>query len=94
MIYVEVLEVEDIHTSSVPAKIINTLRQTKSEENLIDYFGQSDSVSPASFSMYPTNDDDADCWSQDDDEISLQVPILKRSHMATVFSTNLSSHFK
>ncbi|KAG1706180.1 Phosphatidylinositol 4-kinase beta [Nymphon striatum] len=78
LIYVEVLEVDDIHTSPVPPKIINTLRQTKSEENLNDYFSQPDSVSPASFSMYPNNDDDADCWSQDDDEISLQYMIRNK----------------
>ncbi|MCL4128231.1 UNVERIFIED_CONTAM: hypothetical protein GTU68_061528, partial [Idotea baltica] len=36
IIYVEVLEVEDIETSSLQAKLTHTLRHTRSEENLMD----------------------------------------------------------
>ncbi|XP_076030661.1 phosphatidylinositol 4-kinase beta fwd isoform X2 [Oratosquilla oratoria] len=36
IIYVEVLEVNNINTAPIPAKLINTLRHTRSEENLID----------------------------------------------------------
>lgn len=66
LIYVEVVAVEDIQTSPVPAKILNPLRLTRSEENLPDYFG----VQPV-FSMCGM-DDDAECWTQEDDEISAQ----------------------
>ncbi|XP_064488634.1 phosphatidylinositol 4-kinase beta-like [Ornithodoros turicata] len=68
LIYVEVVEVADIQTSPVPAKIINTLRQTRSEENLPEYFGQ---TAGSVFSMC-SMDDDPECWTQEDDEISLQ----------------------
>ena len=71
LIYVEVLEVEDTQTAPVPAKIINALRQTRSEENLMDYCLHGD-VGKVSFNVYPSIDDDGDCWSQEDDDISLQ----------------------
>lgn len=65
----EVVEVEDIYTSPVPAKIISTLRHTKSEENL-----GHDSASLSPFSMCGVLCDDVDPdWSQEDDEISQQV---------------------
>ncbi|GFY34114.1 phosphatidylinositol 4-kinase beta [Trichonephila clavipes] len=71
LIYVEVIEVDDIHGSPVPPKMINALRQTRSEENLPDYFCNQD-FSGVSFSVHPAMDDDADCWTQEDDAISLQ----------------------
>lgn len=36
IIYVEVLEVEDIENSPLQAKLTHTLRHTRSEENLVD----------------------------------------------------------
>ncbi|GIY91094.1 phosphatidylinositol 4-kinase beta [Caerostris darwini] len=71
LIYVEVIEVDDIHGSPVPPKMINALRQTRSEENLPDFFCNQD-FSGVSFSVHPAMDDDADCWTQEDDAISLQ----------------------
>ncbi|XP_054719481.1 phosphatidylinositol 4-kinase beta-like isoform X2 [Uloborus diversus] len=71
LIYVEIIEVDDIHGSVVPPKMINALRQTRSEENLPDYFGNYD-FPGVSFSIHPALDDDADCWTQEDDAISLQ----------------------
>jgi hypothetical protein len=70
-----VLEVEDIHTSPVPAKIMNTLRHTKSEENLAaEGTAQAESASLCAFSVYGNPDEETgDCWSQEDDEISQQV---------------------
>lgn len=69
IIYVEVVEVDDIYSSPVPTKIMPTLRHTKSEENL-----GHDSLSLSAFSVcggcYDDNDPD---WSQEDDEISQQV---------------------
>ncbi|KAJ8674281.1 hypothetical protein QAD02_005543 [Eretmocerus hayati] len=45
IIYVEVLEVDDLHTSPVPTKIMSSLRHTKSEENLTgEQSGQSKKV--------------------------------------------------
>lgn len=72
LIYVEVIEVDDVQGSVVPPKMINALRQTRSEENLPDYFGVQD-FSGITFSLHPNADDDADCWTQEDDVISLQV---------------------
>lgn len=68
---------EDIHTSPVPAKIMNTLRHTKSEENLAaEGAAQAESASLCAFSVYGNPDDETgDCWSQEDDEISQQVHI-------------------
>lgn len=68
LIYVEVVAVDDIQTSLVPAKVLNPLRLTRSEENLPDYFG----VQPASVFSMSGMDDDAECWTQEDDEISMQ----------------------
>lgn len=63
------LEVDDLYTSPVPTKIMNTLRHTKSEENL-----GADTSSLSAFSMCGIMCDDNDPdWSQEDDEISQQV---------------------
>lgn len=70
----EVLECENSLTSQVPNKILeNTLRYTRSEEDLATFYNQGN-TSPKDFSVYGNaNDfDDADCWSQEDDDI-LQV---------------------
>lgn len=70
IVYVEVLEVDDLYTSPVPTKIMSSLRHTKSEENL----GGGDTVSLSAFSMCGVICDDNDPeWSQEDDEISQQV---------------------
>ncbi|CAH0552718.1 unnamed protein product [Brassicogethes aeneus] len=75
IIYIEVVEVDDIYSSPVPTKIMPTLRHTKSEENL----GGHDSTSLSAFSVcggcYDDNDPD---WSQEDDEISQQYAQLKK----------------
>ncbi|KAI4459127.1 phosphatidylinositol kinase [Holotrichia oblita] len=74
IIYVEVLEVDDLYTSPVPTKIMNTLRHTKSEENL-----GADTSSLSAFSMCGIMCDDNDPdWSQEDDEISQQYTQLKK----------------
>ncbi|EEZ97712.1 phosphatidylinositol 4-kinase beta isoform X2 [Tribolium castaneum] len=73
IIYVEVVEVDDLHTSIVTPKIWPTLRHTKSEENL------GDTTSLSAFSMCGGLCDDTDPdWSQEDDEISQQYTQLKR----------------
>lgn len=80
IIYVEVLEVEDLYSSSVPAKIMSSLRHTKSEENL-----GVDSNSLSAFSMCGNICDDTDPeWSQEDDEISQQVLIYLFCHALDV----------
>nr|CAD7571745.1 unnamed protein product [Timema californicum] len=81
IIYVEVLEVDDIHTSPVPARIMNSLRHTKSEENLAadDAAAQAESASLCAFSVYGNPDEETgDCWSQEDDEISQQYMQLRK----------------
>lgn len=74
IIYVEVIEVEDVCTSPVTAKIMssaNSLRHTKSEENL----GGDSMLAFNAFSMCGIvcdgTDNDPD-WSQEDDEILQQ----------------------
>jgi hypothetical protein len=76
-VYVEVLECENAHTAPVPGKILeNQLRYTRSEEDLVSSYeprveGRMDGSPRPEFSIYCTNDgfDDADCWSQEDDDI-------------------------
>nr|CAI5822240.1 unnamed protein product [Callosobruchus analis] len=74
IIYVEVVEVEDLESSPVPPKIMPTLRHTKSEENL-----KHETTSLSAFSVCGGCYDDVDPdWSQEDDEISQQYTQLKR----------------
>lgn len=82
IIYVEVVEVEDLHTSPAPPKAMSSLRHTRSEENIA---GSNDSVvdrptNGGSFNIYSSPDDETtgDCWSQEDDEISQQYTQLRR----------------
>ena len=127
IVYVEVLEIENRHTSPVPPKLLesNTLRYTRSEENLPDYFSRMElnsaggsgsgsgsgngsggsvcglsvnsdqtsmsssmaasasvalsaaSAKPDSYSVYSAPDvDDADCWSQEDDDIYISFQVI------------------
>jgi phosphatidylinositol 4-kinase B len=81
ILYVEVLEVDNIETSPVPQKMLNVLRSTKSEENLLANAGPSPSTTMQNMStMLHSNSmgmlcpyDNDDCWTQEDDEISQQV---------------------
>ncbi|XP_033112529.1 phosphatidylinositol 4-kinase beta-like [Anneissia japonica] len=80
LIYVEVLECENKHTSPVPKKVLeNTLRYTRSEENLHNCYESESTVSPCAFSIYHLNDIDHDCWAQDEDEILAQYQFPKKS---------------
>lgn len=56
----EVVEVEDIEQSPLISRVSNSLRQTRSEENL---------------STMMDSDPDSCCWSQEDEEISTQVRV-------------------
>ncbi|XP_070534523.1 phosphatidylinositol 4-kinase beta-like isoform X2 [Ptychodera flava] len=77
LIYVEVLDCENKHTSPLPTKLLeNTLRYTRSEENLPDC--HLSDTPPGRFSVYSKNDHDDDCWSQEDDVI-LQYPQYQKS---------------
>ncbi|KAF4517511.1 hypothetical protein B566_EDAN006512 [Ephemera danica] len=101
----KVLEVEDMATSPVPHKQIASLRSTKSEENLLANERPPSALSAASLqqagSCYMPHssstgalaiyDDNSDCWTPEDDEISQQViciaepPSLRpRHHLSTV----------
>ncbi|CAH1114373.1 unnamed protein product [Psylliodes chrysocephalus] len=74
IIYVEVVEVEDLESSPVPQKVMPSLRHTKSEENL-----KHESVSLSAFSMCGGCYDDLDPdWSQEDDEISQQYTQMRK----------------
>ncbi|XP_071804197.1 phosphatidylinositol 4-kinase beta-like [Asterias amurensis] len=90
LIYVEVLECENKHTSPLPQKILeNTLRYTKSEENLQKYFHSDNQISqtpPGTFSVYHQNDSDHDCWSQEDDEILQSYQYSKKNGSSDTIS--------
>jgi len=94
LIYVEVLECENTSTAPVPNKILeNTLRFTKSEEDLTACFeGRLLTGSPRpEFSMYGSSEwDDADCWSQDDDEIMQQFA-RRTAHCDSISQYSLES---
>lgn len=87
LMYVEVLECENPVTSQVPSKILeNTLRFTRSEEDLTHYYNRSNTSPRPELAIYTNTDfDDADCWSQDDDEI-LQVMFPNRSKSSDTIS--------
>lgn len=89
IIYVEVVEVDDIYTSPVIPKLMPTLRHTKSEEHLESNLTAtsiqlsndnhttvvlSNSRDVDRSSEYGISDSDA--WSQDDDEITVQYSNL------------------
>lgn len=67
-----------MHHASVTPKIINAcaLRPTRSEENLQEYFNHQE-VSGVSFNLYPCSDNDNECWTPEDDEITMQVVIVR-----------------
>ncbi|XP_078584761.1 phosphatidylinositol 4-kinase beta-like [Branchiostoma floridae x Branchiostoma japonicum] len=78
LIYVEVLECENANTCPVPTKILeNTLRYTRSEENLQEYFNSDSPVH--AFTVHPNFDQDDDCWSQDDIDLQLQYGDTQKS---------------
>ncbi|KAK6626780.1 hypothetical protein RUM44_009257 [Polyplax serrata] len=70
IIYVEVLQVDDLYNSPVSPKMMNALRHIKSEENLMN--------EPFPCSQLVREEDDL-CWSQEDDEISQQYIQLNRA---------------
>ncbi|XP_053382735.1 phosphatidylinositol 4-kinase beta-like isoform X2 [Mercenaria mercenaria] len=96
LIYVEVLECENSLTSQVPNKILeNTLRYTRSEEDLATFYHHGN-TSPRDFSVYGsmTDFDDADCWSQEDDEIiqlHLSMKSIKSCDSISQFSIESST---
>lgn len=73
IIYIEVLQVEDLYTSSIPTKIMTSLRHTKSEENLVG----DNTLTAYSTSGIVCDEIDLD-WSQEDDEISQQYIQLRK----------------
>lgn len=86
IIYVEVLEVADIYTSPVIAKMMPTLRHTKSDEHL-DQLGEIiqeiKKETSKDFSMNRISSQldvfhEEDVWSQEDDEITAQYLRLHR----------------
>ncbi|XP_043196232.1 phosphatidylinositol 4-kinase beta-like isoform X1 [Amphibalanus amphitrite] len=83
MLYVEVVEVDGPETAPVPAKCINTLRHTRSEESLETAAAAPAAPAlPTTFSLYGNMDaENADCWSQEDDDISQQYWQLRRPRL-------------
>jgi phosphatidylinositol 4-kinase len=83
LIYVEVLECENVVAAPLPQKLLeNTLRYTRSEEDLTVYHARADGSPRPEFSVYGHLNgefDDADCWSQEDDEIIQQFSMKSKS---------------
>jgi phosphatidylinositol 4-kinase B len=95
ILYVEVLEVDNIETTPVPQKMLNVLRSTKSEENLManERPSSSTTATQPSATMLHSNSmgmlcpyDNDDCWTQEDDEISQQVQPYK--HLLSLSSVH------
>lgn len=61
----EVVEVEDIQSSLVVPRVMNSLRHTRSEENL----------TVNNYNNHVDGEEPSDSWSQEDDDISQQVII-------------------
>ncbi|RUS83247.1 hypothetical protein EGW08_009011, partial [Elysia chlorotica] len=108
MLYVEVLKCDHASTSQVPHKILeNTLRFTRSEEDLTQLEGEGDGANtspsmapPATgsprpeFSVYSSachDFDDADCWSQEDDDIIALANRCRSSDTISQMSTESST---
>ncbi|CAL1535815.1 unnamed protein product [Lymnaea stagnalis] len=95
MIYVEILKCDNTTTSQVPHKILeNTLRFTRSEEDLTQLVQQPINGSPRpEFSVYGTchDFDDADCWSQEDDDIIALANRCRSSDTISQLSTESSA---
>lgn len=87
LVYMEAVDVHgDINSAPLPTKFINSLRQTKSEENLLKYSTSNSNGSTmadgasltngtppnSQFTVCPSVDNDSDCWTPEDDEISKQ----------------------
>lgn len=87
LVYVEVLELtqgQDVYSAVLPSKASHSLRQTKSEENLLLKLNASPSglsckPSSSNFSI-PAVDNDKDCW---DDDVTKEYPIINRNLMVT-----------
>ncbi|KAK7484350.1 hypothetical protein BaRGS_00024355 [Batillaria attramentaria] len=95
MLYVEILRCENPVTSTLPSKMLdNTLRFTRSEEDLTHFNHHRANGSPRTeFSVYgsTTDFDDADCWSQEDDEIMSLALRCRSSDTISQISTESST---
>ncbi|XP_061650741.1 phosphatidylinositol 4-kinase beta isoform X2 [Phyllopteryx taeniolatus] len=80
LIYVEVLEVDNFETSSVPARIPeNRIRSTRSVEHLPDC-GMTTEQRAGSFSTVPNYDNDDEAWSVDDiGQLQVELPEVHAS---------------
>ncbi|XP_061699633.1 phosphatidylinositol 4-kinase beta isoform X2 [Syngnathoides biaculeatus] len=80
LIYVEVLEVDNFETSSVPTRIPeNRIRSTRSVEHLPDC-GMTTEQRAGSFSTVPNYDNDDEAWSVDDiGELQVELPEVHAS---------------
>ncbi|XP_033726824.1 phosphatidylinositol 4-kinase beta-like [Pecten maximus] len=91
LLYVEVLEVENAHTSQVPGKILeNTLRFTRSEEDLSAICARANGGGNSPYSEFYVYGnmgefDDAECWSQEEDDI-LQMQFTGRYRSSDTLS--------
>ncbi|XP_060064447.1 phosphatidylinositol 4-kinase beta-like [Ylistrum balloti] len=91
LLYVEVLDVENAHTCQVPGKILeNTLRFTRSEEDLSAICARANGGGNSPYSEFYVYGnmgefDDAECWSQEDDDI-LQMQFTGRYRSSDTLS--------
>uniref|UniRef100_A0A8C4QQ26 Phosphatidylinositol 4-kinase beta n=1 Tax=Eptatretus burgeri TaxID=7764 RepID=A0A8C4QQ26_EPTBU len=92
LIYVEVLECEDMEHSPVPARIPESrIRNTRSEENLLEEFSITSEHRAGSFTMVPNIDPDEDAWAQDDiADLQVEQPEIHKSDKSTNSSDTIS----
>lgn len=97
LLYVEVLEVDHLYTSQVPGKILeNTIRFTRSEEDLPSLVTRTTGSPFPEFSVFGNfvhcDLDDAECWSQEDDEIiQMHLPVGHSKSSDTISQFSIDS---
>ncbi|XP_041361757.1 phosphatidylinositol 4-kinase beta-like [Gigantopelta aegis] len=95
LLYVEVLECESTMSCQLPGKLLeNTLRYTRSEEDLTIHYTARPGGSPrteVSVCAPNADFDDADCWSQEDDEIIQFAMRCRSSDTISQISTESSA---
>nr|XP_032809713.1 phosphatidylinositol 4-kinase beta-like isoform X1 [Petromyzon marinus] len=91
LIYVEVLECEDLEMSAVPTRIPEArIRVSRSEENLPDCFVAGEAPRTGSFTAH-NPDPDEEAWSQDDiADLQVEQPEIHKSDKSTNSSDTIS----
>lgn len=81
LVYMEAVEFTgNINTAPLPNKVINSLRPTRSEENLVNFYSRRGIPSSnTSFTLFPPVDNYSDCWTHEDDDLTMQYSLQLKS---------------